>query len=196
MIGAQYMELEDLNEALTLNGYPEFDEVFLTLGGGGFAVRNRLVIGGEGHALIQSEETTTNGQFRTGVFGAFGMFNLGYQVVQSGGLSIYPLVGMGGGGVTLRIRQREVVSFDEVLEEPGRESQMSNGGLLVGGALGMDWFFGSGAGRGGFVVGVRAGYNYSPLQSDWHIGGNDVSGGPDTSLTGAFLRVSLGGGRR
>jgi len=195
MIGAEYVDLDELNASLLQNGYPDFEETFLTLGGAGFATRNRLVIGGEGHALLQSEETTSGGQYRAGVFGGFGMFNLGYQVVRVGGLSLYPLVGVGGGGLTLRIRQRAVVDFDDVLDSPGRESHLSTGSLLVGGALGMDWFFGTG-GRGGFAVGARAGYNYAPLSSDWLMSGSDVAGGPAADLTGAYVRVSIGGGRR
>jgi hypothetical protein len=196
MIGGEYVDLEELNATLRQNGYPEFDETFLTLGGGGFAIRNRLVIGGEGHALLQSEATTTNGQYRAGVFGGYGMFNLGYQVFRAGGFSLYPLVGVGGGGLTLRIRQRAVVDFDDVLGDPGRESNLATGSLLVGGALGMDWFFGTGSGRGGFAIGLRGGYNYAPLSSDWHMTGSDVAGGPETDLTGAWVRISIGGGRR
>ena len=91
---------------------------------------------------------------------------------------------------------RCVQHVDDVLDDPGRSSQMSNGSLLVGGALGGDWFLPFGSARGGMVLGFRAGYNYAPIETDWTIDGNDVAGGPDVALTGAFVRLSIGGGSR
>jgi hypothetical protein len=196
MVGIQNMDLDELNFALTSNGYPDFHDNFFSLGGGGYGVRNRLVIGGEGHALLQSGETTFDGGFRTSIAGGFGMFNLGYQVVRTGNLAIYPLIGIGGGGITLSISERVTVDFDDVLDDPGRSARLTTGAFVVGGALGADWFVPLGNARGGMVIGVRGGYNYSPIETDWDLEGSDVAGGPDVALTGPFVRLSIGGGRR
>jgi hypothetical protein len=196
MIGVQYMDLEDLNIALLDRGYPDFDETFLTLGGGGFAVRNRVLIGGEGHGLLQSQQTSPNGALRTGLFAGYGMFNVGYQVVRSRSLALYPLLGIGGGGTTLLIRERATVSFDDVLRDPGRSSSLTKGALLVGGAVGGDWFLPFGSARGGLILGFRAGYTYAPLDAEWRMDGTDVAGGPSAELTGPYVRFSIGGGSR
>ncbi len=195
MIGAEYMDLDELNTVLAQHNYPQFDDYFLTLGGGGLAVRNNFVLGGEGHALLQSAKTQAGEQFRTSVMGGYGMFDAGYQVVHTRHVAIYPLLGIGGGGITLSIRQRATLDFNDVLVDPGRGVQLTNGELLVGGALGADWLISSGN-RGGFMLGLRAGYNYAPLEADWRFGENNVAGGPQSGLTGAYVRVSIGGGRR
>lgn len=195
-IGAAQLDVDEINAALTAAGYPAFEENFVSLGGAGLASRNRLLIGGEGHAVFQSSETSADGQFRTSLGGGYGMFNVGYEVFRSDGLSIYPLLGIGGGGTSLRIGERAVVDFDDVLAQPRRGVQLTNASLLLGGALGADWLLGVGTGRGGMVLSLRAGYNYAPLESDWSIDGTDVAGGPESTLSGFYVRLGFGGGRR
>ena len=57
-VGYQVLDLDALNLSLRAEGIPEFEEGFYTLGGGGHVERDRLLIGGEGHALIEQSETS------------------------------------------------------------------------------------------------------------------------------------------
>jgi hypothetical protein len=196
-VGVAYMDIDDLNDRLAVQGYPTFDENFITLGGGGFVNRNGLLLGGEGHVAFQSEQTTSGGTFRTGLAGGFGMFDVGYMIVQTRHLGIYPILGVGGGGMSLSIHERSTVDFDDVLADPRRGATLTNGAFLLGGALGADWLIGTnGNGRSGFIVGVRAGYNFAPLDADWRLDGSDVAGGPDSGFTGPYVRINIGGGHR
>ena len=196
-VGVQRADIDRLNNALFASGLPAFSQTFLTLGGGGFAVRNRFLIGGEGHGLIQSSETTADGVFRTGVTAGFGLFDLGYQVWRSGRFAVYPMVGIGGGGISLRIRERATVDFDDLLDDPRRGVTVTGAGMLLSASLGADLLIPVGpARRGGFLVGVQGGYTFFPLEAAWFADGSDVAGGPDVRLTGPWLRVTVGGGRR
>lgn len=42
-------------------------------------------------------------------------------------------------------------------------------------------------------LGVRAGYMISALSSDWQLGNSSLAGGPDASMQGPFLRLTIGG---
>ena len=102
-IGTQFTDLGPLNDRLSGSGYPEFTSETVTLGGGGYGVvANRLLLGGEGHALITGDGT---GRGRNvSLTGGYGFFNLGYLFFPTSSLRASPLVGIGGGGLQLDIR--------------------------------------------------------------------------------------------
>ena len=56
MAGYQQLDLEELNRRLAAHGIAPFEEGFGTLGGGGHAQIGRLMIGGEGQALVEQSE--------------------------------------------------------------------------------------------------------------------------------------------
>jgi hypothetical protein len=203
--GWQTLDLGALNRDLRAAGYPAFDEGLFTLGGFGLGTSGRFLIGGEGHGLVTREETTPDGTFRTRLSGGYGLFTVGYLAARGPRWDLYPLVGVGGGGLSLEIVERSSPTFDDVLTEPGRSSRLSTGGVLVDLGLGADLRFADGPGGrdedddndegvGGLFVGLRAGWLWSPGDWQWELDElNDVAGGPGTDLTGFYIRVSLGG---
>ena len=131
------------------------------------------------------------------------IFDLGYLAFAQDGLHVYPLIGVGGGGGRLTFDNTADRSFDDLAANPRVGATALTGGFLMQVALGVDKLFVLGTrdegGRrreGGVVVGVRAGYVFGPGQSNWGIGGTDVTGGPDLELTGPYVRVVIGGGGR
>ena len=204
--GWQNLDLGNLNGALTEAGYPAFDEGVFTVGGFGLGSSVRFLIGGEGHGLITNEETTAEGTFRTRLSGGYGLFTVGYLAAQGPRWDVYPLVGVGAGGLTMEIVERSSPTFDDVLDEPARSSRLTTGGFLASLGVGADLRFGSPhdwrdeddeddeEGEGGLLLGLRAGWLWSPGDWQWELDElNDVAGGPETNLTGFYIRVSLGG---
>lgn len=214
-VGMHATDLGALNSRLVGAGYPTFDEEFLTLGGFGFGSVGRLLIGGEGHALMPLENTTADGVYRTRLSGGYGMFNLGVMAVSTHALDIYPMFGIGGGGMSLEIIERSSPTFDDVLDDPGTSSTLDGAGFLVSASLGVDYRFGAdrrsrrwdrrrdhdrdrdydeGGRDGGLFVGVRAGYTWAPGDAQWELDAlNEVAQGPEIGPTGLFVRVSIGG---
>jgi hypothetical protein len=196
MIGACLMNLDNLNSRLTDNGYTGLSDNFFTLGGGGHAILNRMIIGGEGQAMLGDRET--GGTFKTSLGGGYGLFNLGYVVYSTGSIRIYPLLGIGGGGVNLGIYEQGIApSFDEVLQDPRRNADLFTGGFLLSFAIGTEYFLKTGTDEeeeSGWIFGIRAGYTLTPIQGDWHISETVVSAGPDLGITGPYLRIMIGGG--
>ncbi|MEE4310631.1 MAG: hypothetical protein V2J62_02070 [candidate division KSB1 bacterium] len=196
MIGYMKMGIDDLNDRFEENGYTAIEAGFLSLGGGGHAVMGRLILGGEGHAIFNGEES--NDLYDYSLSAGSGFFNVGYVAYSTPLFRLYPMIGFGGGGVTLKIAESAATpSFDEVLQNPKRSVQMDSGGFLLNVSLGADYTITMEQGKdgaGGFIVGLRAGYVMTPIQDDWFIDSDEISGSPDTGLTGFYIRLLIGGG--
>lgn len=195
MFGVHFLDIDDLNTRLASLGYAKFPTHFYTIGGGAHGIlESGIVIGGEGHALLSQKETT--GTFKTALGGGYGFFNVGYVVYQQNDFTVYPLLGIGGGSVTMKITDSEAPLFDEVIGDPKRSTELSTGGFLLDMAVGLDYLFQVGEDErdGGIMIGLRAGYTFSPSDSDWEMNGNEINGGPDFGVTGPYVRLMIGGG--
>ncbi|TVR66014.1 MAG: hypothetical protein EA422_02780 [Gemmatimonadales bacterium] len=197
-VGAMDLDLDALNQRLTGAGYPEMSSSALTLGGGGHAVRGRLLIGGQGHGFLADDETTVDGNTGVRLGGGYGLFNLGWEVVGRDRLSIYPTAGLGGGGVALQIGPRDVPLFDEVLDDPARNVTLSHAGLLTSLGVRAEVALGDRprrrAPRQGMVVGMELSVLQSVGNWRWSTEWGEVTRGPDAALDGVHLRVTIGGG--
>ncbi len=189
-IGVQHADIEDLNHQLDGMGYPTFDRTMLAIGGGGYTVRDGgLMLGGEGYGLLTGENSVQSRSVSLG--GGHGFFTIGYLRKLSPTLEVYPMIGLGGGGMRMAIGpQAAPDSFDDVLEDPDRQVAMHRGGLLLSLGGGVTHRFGDEP--GGLTLGVRAGYVLEPYSVAWRMDGNVVSDGPDAAMAGPFLRVTLG----
>jgi hypothetical protein len=110
---------------------------------------------------------------------------------------MFPMLGLGVGGVFLQIAERSAPRFDDVLEDPRRSARLSSTAFLLSTSVGLDYRF-SGRrlryGQGGPAVGLRLGYVFSTTSGDWRLDDrNDVSNAPELGLGGPFLTLMLGG---
>lgn len=190
-IGVQNLDIGDLNRRLDGMGYPTFSRTVLVVGGGGYGRRpGGLILGGEGYGLIGGENAVDGRS--VGLHGGYGLFNVGYAVDVLPELDVYPLVGFGGGGMSLAIGARGAPdSFDDVLEDPDRQARLNRGGLLlsIGGGLELR----PGGGPRGIALGLRGGYIFEPSSSAWRLDGAALGAAPESSLSGLYLHVLIGG---
>lgn len=199
MFGGSILDIDGLNSRLESKGYSKFSDNLFSLGGGGHGMINRVIIGGEGHGLFGGEkESTISGEtYKTSLTVGYGFFNMGYILYSMDDLNIYPILGIGGGGMSVKIAEREAPSFDEVLDNPRRISTLSSGGFLIKLALGADYLLKLAedeSGEGGLIFGLQIGYTFTPIKGDWQMGEIDVSGGPEVGITGPYIRFMIGGG--
>lgn len=117
---------------------------------------------------------------------------IGYRIRPRPSIRLYPQVGVGGGGLLLNIGSAGADRFDDVLADPGRSASLTKGSVLVRLRAGLEYRFGSSEEQG-VRLGLQGGYLISALDSGWQLDPNALSGGPDASLQGAFLRVTFGG---
>lgn len=198
-----YLSLDPgaLNAGLTDAGYPALADDFLTLGGGGLGrVGDRFLLGGEGHGVLGESITRADGEYRVSAAGGFGLFRVGYAAWSYRGFDLIPMVGIGGGGLSVDITGRSAPDFDEVLEDPARSSSLSTGMFLLDAALAAAYRVRvterdrRDGDVGGLLLGVQAGYTFQPGGTSWTLDGiNTVAGGPDFAIEGFYIRVSIGG---
>lgn len=55
------------------------------------------------------------------------------------GLIIYPIVGIGGGGLNITISEKGSYDFHEIMNNPKRGIELSNGGFITSLSLGTDY---------------------------------------------------------
>ena len=197
LVGYHRLGLRGLNRDLRAAGLPAMDRHYLTLGGAGLGTRGRFLIGGEGHALLGGKETSQGGAFQLSTGGGYGLFRVGYLAIAGESFDLYPLLGIGGGGVGLKIVERDAPTFGEVLSDPERSSSLDTGMFLLDVSLSANYRIAVGErenGVGGFLLGVQAGYTFAPGQSSWKLDGlNSVAGGPTFQIEGPYVRLSIGG---
>ncbi len=199
MLGWNVPEFDRLSASLRTQGYPTFAQDVLAFGGGGHFYFNRILFGGEGHAFKSKKGNIAlaRGDFESTLEAGYGLFTLGYLLLTNDRLQLYPMFGFGGGGVKLKIVAKNPPSFEDVLTAPGRNAELSSGGLLLNLGFGADTWLGIHRERrdySGVVLGVRAGYLLTPLAGDWHLDEKKIRGGPEFDLGGPYVRALIGVG--
>jgi hypothetical protein len=190
------LDLDDLNGRLADAGLPGVDGTVLTLGGAGYGNRGNMMFGLEGHGLLGGDETTANGSTQVALSGGYGLFRFGYRVYAQGDFEVYPLLGIGGGKMNLKLLERSAPVFDDVLEDPERSSTLSASMFLLDFGVGLDYRFvieDEEGGPGGIALGIHAGYTLAPGSTSWKLDGiNSVAGGPKGQIEGFYVRASIG----
>lgn len=191
-IGTNVTDIGPLNDRLRAAGYPTFSSEMVSIGGGGYGVvANRFLLGGEGYGLLTGD---AGYQGRTvSVGGGYGLFTLGYLAHAGPHLRAYPQIGLGGGGLRMEISSTGADDFDDVLDNPSRSASVGTASMVVSLGAGLEYHVRGHGEEAGFSIGLRAGYLFSTLRSDWQLDESSLSGGPDASMGGPFIRLILGG---
>jgi hypothetical protein len=196
-VGAQRLDISDLNSSLSANGYESFHDPISSWGLESYYVLNgRFVFGGE---LQYFRDKTSNTTYDQKLNGYWGFLNFGYNVVGKTpkGFHLYPLVGLGASRMGLRLTESTDLNFTDILADSKRESNLEKWDFLGQTALGIDYAFGSkwsgDDGGGGFMLGVRLGYQFSFTDSKWKMYEMDIHGDPEAGMSGFFVRVVFGG---
>ncbi|MBK9577015.1 MAG: hypothetical protein IPK50_03890 [Fibrobacterota bacterium] len=196
-VGIRQMELGKIRSALEDKGFTEPSQTFLSIGGGGQFQRGMWLIGGEGGAWIPAFGSAKRGSDEVQLAGGWGMARAGMDHALMGNLHLIPSLGVGGGGLQMKVSQPSADRFDDLLDGPGEVSTFDKAGLLVEPAITVEWrTFVSGGKENGafFTVGLRAGYAWNPWSGSWSNAGGEVQGAPDVDLGGPSVRLVVGMG--
>lgn len=170
---------------------PEFA---YTIGGGGRMLAfQRLVLGGKGFGLFAPQFGGINGTAKLG--GGGGGLELGFAAVNTRKWLFFPYFGVGGFGLGLDVRNESdsaIVFGDADAIRPGESDTYSSGFVYIE--------VGAGIHRllliedGGFAVGFDIGGIFSAAPTRWVSDNQDIRGVDRPRLSGAYLRLTLGGG--
>lgn len=197
LFGRNTIGMDDFNSALAGNGYSELLDSYFLVGGGGHAIINsKWILGGEGYSLLGEE--ATSGDYTSSMIMACGFFDVGYIVYTINQIRVYPLIGIGGGGINFNIAEDvSALSFNDVLENPNRIVTLSASSFLLNFSIGLDYllnFSQEPDEKAGMLLGVRLGYMVSPSNNRWSMGDVEISGAPNLDMTRPYFRVVFGGG--
>jgi hypothetical protein len=194
-VGVHNNDVEDLNERLAAHGYPTFSENFLSFSGGYNWWTRSLVWSIDGHGLFQPAET--NAGYETSLTSAYGLISLGLPIKPAQNVFLYPMISVGGGGAQLHIQNRSNVSFDDLLDDPGRTADVSNASFLFGPRIGAHVLIRLGDKKEaprGITLGLRGGYLFSAFESEWlELDHESINGGPKMNLGGPHIMFVIGG---
>jgi len=188
--GIQALPFDALGDALEAAGNPRPDERAFTLGGGGHRWFGRLRVGGEGHGLLMS--VPSEGALRTDVSGGYGLFTIGYELLPAGRFALSPVLGLGRGGVSIEIDERDPFAFTDALNDPRRGVRLSRSAFLGSASVVLEGAFGGGAGRKAVMLGLETGYVFLLRERSWRHRGGSVVGGPEAAPAGPFFRLRIG----
>ncbi|MSR82913.1 MAG: hypothetical protein EXS58_08300 [Candidatus Latescibacteria bacterium] len=206
-LGAGQMDTGELNTILGKAGYSvltrsplnDMSNSYISFGLGTHGVINGVLIGWELNGLTSRETTNAASTYRVTLGGGYGFVNVGYLAYSMEGLDIYPMIGIGGGGVHLRMASRRTLSFPQVVASPDQAVDLNTGGFLLNPSLGLDYMLslsGDEKRENGVIFGLRLGYVLSPLTGAWKVDQTDVAGGPQASVAGPYVRLTVGLGSR
>ena len=197
-LGAGSMMLKDMdkfNERLERQGYDTFDSRYITTGGHIRLNLGNFFIGGERYGF--RSETTRTGSYEYFVRGGYSLIETGYYFHVMEKIRFYPLVGIGRGDIVLSIYERNSSDFDDVIFNPGRGVDVSQGFLLLNISIGIDYFIQI-IQKGGFIIALQCGYNQEITDANWDMfqegrnTGTDINNGPDISFSGFAGHISIG----
>ncbi len=191
-VGAAGIETGELDDWLAARDYPTFGQSAVTVGLGAYRILSSgVMLGGEFNGLIVGDEA--HGGRRVGLGGGYATLGAGYVVNLSPRARVYPRLGLGVGGMGLWATREDTVDFEEVLagrtDDPDREPVLSRDGPVIDLGAGAEFLPG---GRRGPLIGVRAGYLAGPFTSHWDAYEDTATGGPDASITGPYVRLTVG----
>jgi hypothetical protein len=189
---ARFIDFGALNAALSAQNYATLNPVQFAAGGGGNFVVRDFMFGGEGATIISS--AVSNASNSVTFTGGYGQLNLGYILYKSQRSIFYPMLGIGGGGYSLLVRQKNPGgSFDNQIQAPSGGSQLDAGGFLLNVQLAFQRFF-CGRNKEGFMLGIKAGYYYSPSAWTMRMSGEELHDAPRLNMNGPYVTLFIGGG--
>ena len=121
--------------------------------------------------------------------GSYSLFDLGYAVVRTRRLAIYPLIGVGATRVSVNVREVGDFSFDDGLHRPARELGLSGNAALIHTGLLIEQRFRRESGSE-FALSIRAGLTRSIGTQSWQSDESRVNGGP-SGVHGSYLRIGF-----
>ncbi len=153
-------------------------------GGAGYALIDRVVIGGSGWG---GSQTVGSDPLRATVEISGGEFDIGYQVFSVKHLIVAPMLGIGGSGYSIELEElSSTPSFWELLLHPGRTSKVSFSSLTLTPQLMVTVPI-------SFVgLELRGGYAYTPMNPEWKLwNGGKLPTGPTIAKGMPFVTLNV-----
>lgn len=188
--GLNFVDATSFNRSLSQINLPALNSTQWRAGAGGGVFLKKFYFGGEGG--VQFGGSSANDLYRSDFHGGFGMVKGGYQLMGIPSLSVYPVLGLGGGGSAIEIRKGAHHSGNDngFTLSPGED--IHSGYMLVDLAVNINFFPPAGSNKGSIVIGITPGFRFHPLKSSWTYNNQKLSDLNEFAPSGFYLQAKLG----
>jgi len=187
VIGYARFSFADLDSRFAAAHLPKVASSAASVGLGADVRAGRALFGGGFQSLLTRNQT--DAAFRTRMSGSYSLFDVGYALVSTQRVAIYPLIGVGATHVSVNVRERGDFSFDDGLSSPARELGMSGSAALVHAGILIEQRFRRTSGSA-FALSIRAGLTRSVGAQAWQSDESQVNGGP-SGVRGSYVRIGF-----
>lgn len=194
--GFSFANTGTLSQIMFDNGFSGYSSTFISHGGGAHIILSKIILGGSGYGLTGFRTASDNGSTLS-VGGGYGLLNVGYQLFTSNGFSLYPMLGIGGGGMSIN----SSIPLNKLfgLRTSGDIYTMETSQVVLDLGLAADYlidFNGDPDEDSGVLVGVKLGFIFVPSPAQWQSNRQILGGSllPAISAQGPYFSLSLGGG--
>lgn len=187
--GLTMLPYHELNTYLSAHNLDTIDNQQFVFGGGGWGQGKRVRFGGFG---MGGGKVVTNDTVSVEIGYGFGIFEIGYAVVNTKHFILTPQIGLGGYGVGLTIKLKNPrTDLHDLFFLPTGKAEVSKGGLTLLPSLVIDIPISK------IGLHLKGGYLYTPLSSGWQQNDFGTISGPDLKLNGTFVTMGIlfGGGK-
>jgi hypothetical protein len=202
--GFMPIDIDDLNSKLESKGYSTYSDNMRTYGAVLQFIVDKFVIETEFNEMVEKEITSGTRSPQFAYSANYLLVNFGYVVNEKYNLIVYPLIGVGIGGMNLMISENSSDrTFEDILIDPRRMGRTWEDRYILKISLGTDYQLNIGSfGKDGETkihlnIGLRVGQVFANLieeNSPWIIEGVELSDGPLTDITGPHIILMIGGG--
>ena len=200
--GVSTMSVDALNARMAASQFAPLSNDAVSYGASGYVAIGRALLGADVARSAFGEEGLNNGR-TDDLSAAHALGTVGYAIVSTERLTLFPRIGVGVGRIEVTLRDRSGAAsassqptFDEVAQSPGAESRMSGRHLAYDFGGGADYMASRAGSSRGVVLGMRAGMFVSPNRTTWTRNDQRIVAGPDAAAGGPYLRIVVGLGGR
>ena len=192
-IGLLMPEVSEINKHFRNHQVSELSGNLIGMGGGGFAIVDRVLVGGNGYVV---KETAESDSVYSELSISAGTFKLGYSIIAGHYFNGLLNIGFGRANYTLGLRPIMAdVQFDSLLSDPGRYVDLTAGHFLLNPEA-MFIFSIPVKSFAFFHIGISGGANINVFNPEWKYDGKKVFDGPEIGTVTPVLNVYFlfGGG--
>lgn len=190
-MGYSYLDNKVINEVLPAQF--QLTNNFITIGGDGYGMFKKFILGGSGYALLGPGAHTDSSQVTFN--GGAGFLNFGYAALNRPRFKFIPMLGIGGIGMNLRISEQKDITLQDIQNQPWNETNLGWANFVFEIGFNLEYIIlkDDKENSKGLRLGLKAGYTFSPASNNWRYAGGTVTGLPKYMVNGFFARLVIGG---
>jgi hypothetical protein len=185
-LGYTRFSFPELDAKFAAAGLPGVAKSALTAGIAADIRRGRGLFGAGYQSLVTRDHSDAT--YRTRTSGSYSLVDFGWAVARAGGVSIYPIVGVGLSRLSVSVRERGDFAFEDGLAAPLRAIEMSGTAALAHTGLIIEQRLRRREAE--YAISLRVGMTRTVGSQLWMSDESRVNGGPN-NVRATYARLSF-----